>query len=87
MTEKQTFDEVRRELGKPYEDLQYLLEALHEILMENNEAEIASKIPLLNESPIGLDEISNSQYQTLADSTFGAGETWRLFVLPAHWFH
>ena len=42
---------VQENLGKPYEDLQYLLEALQEVLQENDEAEMASQIPWINDIP------------------------------------
>ncbi|MFT7286882.1 MAG: phosphoenolpyruvate carboxylase [Halieaceae bacterium] len=44
-----TFKETRDILGKPYEDLEFLLEALKESLLENNEPEIAERIPLVND--------------------------------------
>ena len=36
---------VKSKLGKPYEDLEFLLKALHEVLCENGEREIADQIP------------------------------------------
>ncbi|MEQ8472180.1 MAG: phosphoenolpyruvate carboxylase [Marinoscillum sp.] len=38
-------------LGKPYEDLEYLLEALKEILIENGEDEMAGQIPWIKYIP------------------------------------
>lgn len=38
-------------LGKPYQDLEYLLEALKEILMENGESDMAAQIPWINDLP------------------------------------
>ncbi|MEM9326540.1 MAG: phosphoenolpyruvate carboxylase [Bacteroidota bacterium] len=40
---------LQARLGKPYEDLEFLLVALKEILIENEEEEMASKVPLINE--------------------------------------
>ena len=44
-----TFEETRVTLGKPYEDLAYLLNALKDVLVENGENEIASIIPWVND--------------------------------------
>ncbi|MEQ9230316.1 MAG: phosphoenolpyruvate carboxylase [Cyclobacteriaceae bacterium] len=44
-----TFEETRTILGKPYHDLEFLLTALKESLLENNEADIAERIPLVND--------------------------------------
>lgn len=46
---KEVLDLVRKELGKPYDDLTFLLEALRDVLKENGEEEIASRIPWINE--------------------------------------
>jgi len=48
---KATLKLLKDTLGKPYEDLEYLLKALKEILEENGEGEIASQIPWINELP------------------------------------
>lgn len=44
-----TLELLKSTLGKPYEDLEYLLEALKEILLENGETEMAAQIPWINE--------------------------------------
>lgn len=49
MNLKQTFKETHHALGKPYEDLQFLLSALKEILIENGEQDIANLIPWVND--------------------------------------
>jgi phosphoenolpyruvate carboxylase len=41
-------DQVQKELGKPYYDLQFLLECLRETLAENDEEEIVRYIPWIN---------------------------------------
>lgn len=46
---KEVLELVRNELGKPYEDLTFLLEALKEVLIENGEADIAAQIPWIND--------------------------------------
>lgn len=48
---KATLKLLKDTLGKPYEDLEYLLEALKEILLENGEEEMASQIPWINDLP------------------------------------
>ncbi len=40
--------DVKSKLGKPYEDLEILLHSLREVLIENDELEIANKIPWIN---------------------------------------
>ena len=40
---------LQSRLGKPYEDLEFLLVALKEILAENDEEEMAKKVPLVGE--------------------------------------
>lgn len=44
-----TFKETKDTLGKPYNDLEFLLSCLRESLLENNEPEIAERIPLVND--------------------------------------
>ncbi|MFT7196292.1 MAG: phosphoenolpyruvate carboxylase, partial [Marinoscillum sp.] len=46
---KSTLDLLKKTLGKPYEDLEFLLLALKEILLENGEEEMAIKIPWVND--------------------------------------
>ena len=50
-TNTNPLDRVEKELGKPYEDLRFLLEALREVLIENGEADIANQIPWIVDSP------------------------------------
>ena len=47
---KTTFSETKSILGKPYLDLEFLLDALKETLLQNGEEDIANSIPLVNES-------------------------------------
>jgi len=42
--------QVQEKLGKPYYDLQFLLECLRDALIENGEADIAKYIPWINEN-------------------------------------
>lgn len=39
---------VRHNLGKPYEDLEFLLNCLREVMLESGEEELASEIPWIN---------------------------------------
>lgn len=48
---KETLELLIKTLGKPYEDLKFLLEALREILIENGEEKMASQIPWINDLP------------------------------------
>ena len=48
---KATLKLLKDTLGKPYEDLEYLLKALEEILIENGEESMAKQIPWLNDLP------------------------------------
>ncbi|MEL7589275.1 MAG: phosphoenolpyruvate carboxylase [Prolixibacteraceae bacterium] len=41
-------DLVRNNLGKPYEDLEFLLNCLKEVMLESGEEELASEIPWIN---------------------------------------
>jgi hypothetical protein len=41
-------DIVRKNLGKPYEDLEFLLNFLKEVMIESSEDELAAEIPWIN---------------------------------------
>lgn len=43
--------EVKERLGKPYEDFEFLLTCLKEVLTQNGEEEIANEIPFINKYP------------------------------------
>ena len=45
MAEEITLEKVEKEVGKAYSDLRFLLKALHEVLVENGEHDIAESIP------------------------------------------
>ncbi|MFT7239490.1 MAG: phosphoenolpyruvate carboxylase, partial [Cyclobacteriaceae bacterium] len=44
-----TLDKIQETLGKPYHDLEYLLKALKEVLIENGDEDMALAIPWINE--------------------------------------
>lgn len=54
---------IQDRLGKPYEDLEFLLQALKEVLSENGEDFIANKVPLINEELSLENEMSNKEIQ------------------------
>ena len=41
---------VQQKLGKTYEDLEFLLDALSEVLTENGEKEMADQIPWISQA-------------------------------------
>jgi phosphoenolpyruvate carboxylase len=47
-TNKITLELMEKEIGKPYRDLRFLLNALAEVLRDNDEPEIAEAIPWIN---------------------------------------
>jgi len=44
-----TLETVKKKLNKPYHDLEFLLDCLREVLIENNEKELANAIPWIND--------------------------------------
>jgi phosphoenolpyruvate carboxylase len=55
---------VQKELGKPYHDLEFLLSALSEVLIENGEKEIADQIPWISEAkPFEAENFSEKHIQ------------------------
>ena len=45
-------EQIKSALGKPYSDLEFLLQCFSEVLTENNEVELAGQIPwLVNSTP------------------------------------
>ena len=64
MNVKQTFDDTLAALGKPYQDLAFLLTCLNDVLIENGEAEIAADIPWVNDiETIEPNEITEKHLQ------------------------
>ena len=58
MTLQKSFLTAKRVLGKPYEDLEFLLQGLKNVLEENGEAEIARAIPWINDKEPTVEEIT-----------------------------
>ncbi len=55
---KNAFNQVKSRLGKPYEDLEYLLQRLKQVLEKNGETEIAKQIPWISNDDPELENIS-----------------------------
>ena len=58
-----TFNQVKSELSHPYEDLEFLLNALKNALTDNGEKELASAIPWINENEINCEQITPKHIQ------------------------
>lgn len=54
---------VKKHLGKPYEDLEFLLKCLKEVLIEAGEKELANAIPWINENTSSLKKIDEKHMQ------------------------
>lgn len=55
---------VKEKLGKPYLDLEFLLRALHEVLVENGEKDIANQIPWIHTTkPFDPDSFTDKHIQ------------------------
>ncbi|GAA4851403.1 phosphoenolpyruvate carboxylase [Algivirga pacifica] len=54
-------NEVQDKIGKPYKDLEFLLQCLKEVLEENGEKELAKNIPWINSNPTLKKETVNSK--------------------------
>ncbi len=58
-----TFNQVKSKLGKPYEDLEFLLLRLKAILEKNGEVKIAEDIPWINEKYLSVEQITPKHIQ------------------------
>lgn len=58
-----TFNDIQSKLGKPYEDLEFLLKALQSILIKNGEKEIANEIPWITNDEISAAKITPKHIQ------------------------
>jgi phosphoenolpyruvate carboxylase len=63
MTLQESFSTAKRVLGKPYEDLEFLLQGLKNVLEENGEADIAAAVPWINDKEPSVDEITPKHIQ------------------------
>src|SRR6056297_2051356 len=62
--------EVKSKLGKPYEDLEFLLNCLSEVLIENNEPELARQIPWISTEKPKFDNESTQKLLHLFSISF-----------------
>ena len=60
---KEILEEVKKELGKPYSDLEFTLECFREVLVESGEKELAKSIPWINETDLQPGQITNKHLQ------------------------
>ena len=63
MSLKDTFQTTKEVLGKPYEDLEFLLLSLKSVLEKNGEAQIAASIPWIGDKDPAVDEITPKHLQ------------------------
>lgn len=54
---------LQEQLGKPYEDLEFLLQALKEVLADNGELEMANAVPLINKEDAESSVMTDRQIQ------------------------
>jgi phosphoenolpyruvate carboxylase len=50
------FEEIKELLGKPYQDLEFLLQCFAEVLVENGETELAARIPWITDRDPAFDK-------------------------------
>ncbi len=55
--------QVKNKIGKPYKDLEFLLHCLEEVLVENQQQELAASIPWINDIPSDPNKISPRHIQ------------------------
>lgn len=60
---QEAFITTKRVLGKPYEDLEFLLRSLKSVLEQNGETEIAAAIPWISEKDPSIDAITPKHIQ------------------------
>lgn len=63
MSLQKTFQTTKQVLGKPYEDLEFLLQSLKSVLEKNGEADIAAAIPWIGDKDPVVGEITPKHIQ------------------------
>ncbi len=58
----QQLNTLKQELGKPYHDLEFLLNCFKEVLIENNEQELAEQIPWIGEKEINSESFTEKHF-------------------------
>ena len=61
-------NEVKQELGKPYEDLEFILECFKEVLIESGEEDLGNTIPWINSMDIDPGKITDKHLQVYSIS-------------------
>jgi len=69
MTSKR-FSEIKNLLGKPYQDLEFLLYCFSEVLNENGEGELAAQIPWISDRPPDFSAESKNKILKLYSISF-----------------
>lgn len=59
-------NEIQDKLGKPYKDLEFLLNCFREVLEENGEAELAKTIPFINDNTPNPSQLSLKEIQVFS---------------------
>jgi len=67
---KHLLDKVKILIGKPYEDFEFLLQCLSEVLVENNEPGLARQIPWISSQPPRFDKENTEKLLHLYSLSF-----------------
>ena len=65
-----TLEQVKNKLGKSYDDLEYLLNCLKEVMVESGEAELAQDIPWITESLSFQEKLFTGKHLQLYSTCF-----------------
>ncbi len=65
---KKLLNAVKNELGKPYQDLEFVLECFKESLIESREPKLSECIPWINETDLEPEHITNKHLQVYSMS-------------------
>ena len=63
MSLRETFLSIQLALGKPYQDLEFLLRSLKAVLIKNGEKEIAEDIPWISDKDMEVERLSPKHVQ------------------------
>ncbi|MGB0526011.1 MAG: phosphoenolpyruvate carboxylase [Flammeovirgaceae bacterium] len=63
MGNSEVLSTVKEKLGKAYHDLEFLLTALKEVLIENGESDLAKDIPWVNPTQLSVEAITSKHFQ------------------------
>ncbi|MEQ9426730.1 MAG: phosphoenolpyruvate carboxylase [Cyclobacteriaceae bacterium] len=65
---KEILAEVKQELGKPYQDLDFVLSCFKEVLEESGETEMATMVPWINDNDLEPEKITTRHLQVYSMS-------------------